>query len=165
MGDIKLTLTASTLKKVNDLATEFEKTRNLGGSLRIIFIKARSAGDSIEKIANLVRTTEDTVRNWIREFLRLGVHSFTPKTSCGRPRSLSSEEEKILIKILQNPPSSAGFGGGSWCAKKVRQFILDQFQKKLSKKYIPELLKKLGLSFKKLALKFGEEMSNCESSG
>jgi transposase len=149
MGDIKLTLTASTLKKVNDLATEFEKTRNLGGSLRIIAIKARAAGASVEKIADLVRTTGETVRNWINEFLQHGMQSFTPRTSQGRPRSLTSQEEKMIIKTLENPPSSVGFCGGSWNAKKIRQFILDRFKKKFSKKYIPELLRKLGLTFKK----------------
>lgn len=149
MGDIKLSLTTSTLKKVNALAIEFEKNRNLGGSLRILAIKARAAGDSVEKIADMVRTTGETVRNWINDFLHQGVRSFTPKTSQGRPRSLTSQEEKVLIKTLENPPSSAGFSGGSWNAKKVRQFILDKFKKKFSKKYIPELLKKLGLTFKK----------------
>jgi transposase len=149
MGDIRLSLTASTLKKVNALSIEFEEKRNLGGSLRIVAIKARAAGDSIEKIADLVRTTGETVRNWISDFLQQGVKSFTPKISQGRPRSLTPREEKIIIKTLENPPSLVGFCGGSWNAKKVRQFILDKFKKKFSKKYIPELLKKLGLTFKK----------------
>jgi transposase len=149
MGDIKLALTPSTLKKVNTLAIEFEKNRNLGGSLRIVAIKARAAGDSVDKIADLVRTTGETVRNWISDFLRQGVKSFIPKTSQGRPRSLTPQEEKIIIKTLERPPSSVGFCGGSWNAKKIRQLIMDKFNKKFSKKYIPELLKKLGLTFKK----------------
>lgn len=39
MGNIKLTLAASTLKKVNNLATEFEKTKHLDGSLRIATLR------------------------------------------------------------------------------------------------------------------------------
>lgn len=149
MDDIKLALTGPTLKEVDALATEFEKTRNLGGSLRIIAIKARATGDSIDKIADMVRTSGETVRNWIGEFLERGIKSFIPKISRGRPKCLNSREEKILIKTLEKPPSSVGFCGGSWNAKKIRQFILDKFKKKLSKKYIPELLRNLGLSFKK----------------
>lgn len=101
VGDLRLKLTASTLKKVSDLAAEFEKTRNLGGSLQIIAIKAWAAGDSIEKIANLVGTIGEMLRNWINEFLHQGVHSFTPKTSCGRQEILLPKKKNILIKNLK----------------------------------------------------------------
>jgi transposase len=149
MGEIKLSLTGPTLKQVNALAEEFEKTRNLGGILRIIALKALAVGDSIEKISDTLRTSGQTIRNWRSEFLQRGVKSLFQKAPQGRPRSLTPQEEKILVKTLENPPSLAGFTGGSWNAKKVRQLILDKFKKKLSKKYIPELLRRLGLSFKK----------------
>lgn len=48
MGTAKLTLLAETLNKLNSLRSEFEKTRNLGGILRIIAILAVAKGESID---------------------------------------------------------------------------------------------------------------------
>lgn len=149
MSDIKIALTGSTLKTLNTLSLEFEKSRNLGGLLRIIAVKSHAAGDSIDKIAETLRSTGQTIRNWIAEYLQEGIKSFTSKSPQGRPRTLTPQEERILSKILKNPPSSVGFYSGSWNAKKVRQLIIEKFKKRLSKKYIPELLRSLGFSFKK----------------
>ena len=156
MGDAKLTLLTETLNKLNSLKAEFEKTRNLGGLLRIIAIISVAGGASIEKVADLIQTRTETVRNWVNEFLSYGVESFKPNTSPGRPKILSHSEVNKLKKMLEKSPGDFDLRGGCWDAKKIRKIILQCFGKKLSVKYIPEFLKNIDLSYKKARVKAGK---------
>jgi transposase len=157
MGEAKLTLFAETLNELYILKTKFEKTRNLSGILRILAILAITRGDSLDQVADLVRTSRETIRNWVHAFLTYGVSSLYPNSSPGRPKILSHSEEKQLKKMLEKTPENFGLRGGCWDAKKIRKIILQYFRKKLSVKYIPELLKKLGLSFKKARISAGKK--------
>jgi transposase len=157
MGNIKLTLQAQTINTLNSSLLDFEKSRNLGGILRIIAIKAFSRGDSHEKIADTLNTCVETIRNWIKDFLVKGTQSFYPAKSTGRPKTLNDSEMKLLKKLLEKSPEELGFRGGCWDSKKIKKLIIDQFGKKLSKKYIPEILKLLGFSYKKARVEFGNK--------
>jgi len=157
MGSIKVVLQGKTINKLNQLLEQFEKERNLGGILRIIAIKALAIGDSIEKIADHLRTSEQTVRNWLNEFLVIGVHSIWQQKSPGRPRVLSDYEIHRLKRILANPPEKYGLLGGCWDSKKIKHLIFEKFRKTLSVKYIPEILKSIGLSFRKARVEFGNK--------
>lgn len=156
MGGAKLTLLTETLNKLHELRLEFEKSRNLGGLLRIIALLAIAEGGSIEQVANLIRTSSETVRNWINAFLWSGMESLYPKNSPGRPKILDDSEVKKLKKMLEKTPEEFDLRGGCWDAKKIRTLLLKVFGKKLSTKYIPELLKKIGFSFKKARVKAGK---------
>ena len=157
MGGAKLTLLTETLNKLHSLKAEFEKTRNLGGILRIIAIIAIASGDPVCKVADLIQTSDETIRNWVNAFLWSGLHSLYPTTSPGRPKILSDSDEKTLKKMLEKSPETYGLRGGCWDAKKIRKLILQTFGKKLSTKYVPEVLKNIGLSFKKARVKAGKE--------
>jgi transposase len=127
------------------------------GILRIIAIKALAAGDSIERIANNLRSSEQTVRNWINDFLILGIRSIFQYKSLGRPKVLTDYEISSLKKILQNSQENFGFLWGCWDAKKIRHLIGEKFKKTLSVKCIPEILKSIGLSFRKARVQFGNK--------
>jgi transposase len=157
MGGMKVVLQGKTVNKLNRLLEQFEKERNLGGILRIFAIKAFAVGDTIEKIADSLRTSEQTVRNWLNEFLLLGIRSIHQRKSPGRPKILTHYEIGRLKKILENPPEKYGFLGGCWDSKKIKHLIFEKFGKTLSVKYIPEILKSIGLSFRKARVEFGNK--------
>lgn len=157
MGSIKITLQGRTLNTLNSLLNEFEKKRNLGGILKIIALKSVSDGMSIRSVAELIRTSDETIRNWISDFLSRGIKSLFAAKSPGRPPVLSNREKQVLKQAVAKPPKEAGFSGGCWDAKKIRKLILKKFRKELSVKYIPQLLKTLGLSFKKARIDCGEK--------
>src|SRR3989338_9085336 len=149
MSRITVTFQTKTLNELNALRDDFEKSRNISGILRIIAITAIAAGDSIQKVADLMRTCTETIKNWINEFLWMGVSSLTPIKSTGRPKILNDSEEEIIKKILAKTPEKYGFRGGCWDSKKIGNFIKENFGKTVSIKYILEILKKIGFSFKK----------------
>src|SRR3989338_8101971 len=125
MSRITVTFQTKTLNELNALRDDFEKSRNISGILRIIAITAIAAGDSIQKVADLMRTCTETIKNWINEFLWMGVSSLTPIKSTGRP--------------------------------KILNFIKENFGKTVSIKYILEILKKIGFSFKKARVSAGDK--------
>jgi transposase len=133
MGGAKLTLLTETFNKLNALKSEFEKSKNLGGILRIIAILAVAEGTSIDSIAELIRTSSQTVRNWINEFLWSGISSLFPSTSPGRPKVLTDSEVEVLKKILEKSPQRYGLRGGCWNANKVKKIIQDTFGKMYSR--------------------------------
>lgn len=155
MGGIKVVLQGKTVNQLNELLIQFEKERNLWGILRIIAIKALGLGDSFEKIAENLRTSEQTIRNWMNDFLVLGVRSLFQSHSRGRKKTLSQHEETLLKKMIQNPAEKYGFLGGCWDSKKIKHLIFEKFQKTLSVKYIPEVLKSIGFSFRKAKVEVG----------
>lgn len=157
MSNIKLSLLRTTLKKLSNRISEFEKTRNLGGILRVIAIKTVASGTSFEDTAELVRVTPETIRNWVNDFIFIGEASLEPTHSGGRQKTLSDSEVKTLRKILVKLPSTYGLRGGCWNANKVKKVIQEQFGKTLSTKYIPEFLRSIGLSFKKARVDCGEK--------
>jgi transposase len=157
MGNAKLTLLAETLNKLNSLRSDFEKSRNLGGILRIIAILAVAKGNSIDSVADLIRTSSETVRNWVNGFIWSGISSLYPSASSGRPKTLTDSEVKTLKKKLEKSPQAYGLRGGCWNANKVKKIIQDSFGKTLSTKYIPEFLRSVGLSYKKARIDCGEK--------
>jgi len=157
MSNIKLSLLRLTIKKLNDRIAEFEKTKNLGGILRIIAIKTVTSGSSIEDAVDLLRVTPETIRNWVNDFLLNGEASLEPKRSSGRQKTLSDSEVKTLKKLLEKPLIAYGLRGGCWNSCKVKKIIREQFGKILSTKYIPEFLRSVGLTFKRARIDAGEK--------
>jgi transposase len=157
MSKIKLSLLRATIKRLSSRILEFEKTRNLGGILRIIAIKTVASGASFEDTAELVRVTPETVRNWVNDFIFNGEASLEPAPPTGRRKTLSDSEVKTLQRVLEKPPTAYGLRGGCWNANKVKKVIQEQFGKTLSTKYIPEFLKSIGLTFKKARVDAGEK--------
>jgi transposase len=157
MGGIKIALLPSTLNQLSSLKEEFEKSRNLTGILKILAIFAVSRGQSIDEVAEWIRTHRETVRNWINAFLWSGISSLFPSTSSGRPKVLSDSEVKTLKRNLEKSPQRFGFRGGCWNANKIKKLIQESFGKTLSTKYIPEFLRSIGLSYKKSRIDAGSE--------
>ena len=149
MGSIQLSLSYTTDKKFEQLKEEFEKKKNLSGILKIIALRALHNGCTISEVAELLRTSYETVRLWLNRFLREGLDSLKPVASSGRPKILSPSEEKELKKALLSSPSEMGFTGGCWDCKKIKHLIASLFGKQISQKYLPEVLKDLGFSYKK----------------
>jgi transposase len=155
MGNIQITLSATTLNELNILREEFEKSRNLGGLLKIIAIRSIAGGLALTSTADLLRVGNETIKKWISNFLRFGVSSLKKVVSKGRPKVLSDSEVKSLQKLLANPPEKFGLHGGCWDAKKIGVLIFRSFGKVLAVKYIPEFLRKIGFRFKKARIVAG----------
>lgn len=107
------------------------------------------SGGSVSAVAKHVGEAISTVARWVKEYLWKGIQSFFPKKSTGRPKALNADEEAALQKVLRGNPTQQGFTTGCWTARIVNEWLLKTFNKSLSLKYLPQLLKRLGFSYKK----------------
>jgi len=105
------------------------------------------------EIAELLEVDPRTVYNWICAWLLEGLawlrrFRWPPR---GRKSKLSKAQQRELHRIIDAGPENAGFACGCWNAAMVAEVIFTKFGVTYSVKYLPALLKKIGLSFQKAA--------------
>lgn len=70
----------------------------------------------------------------------------TSSKSSGRPRKLSLQQERQVLRLIDaKRPDHYGLGSGLWTRQIVQQLLLARFQVQLSLLSISKLLKRLGL--------------------
>ena len=124
------------------------KKKNLTASEQrtIIRVKALIAyykGNSVEQVANCYDISEKSVKSWIKRYERVGCEMLSDAERSGRPLKLLKEQQEELKKLIEEQK------GRVWVARHVYLLLVTIFGVVYSIKYIPELLKKLGLSFHK----------------
>ena len=119
------------------------------------FIRSQSllrifcSNHSIGTIASDIGKSYECVRLWLCGFLEKGVKSLKLKLRSGRQPKLSKSQCRELKELINNPPSCAGYEGGCWNAAMICDLIKKLFKAKYSVKYLPQLLKRIGLSYQK----------------
>lgn len=110
-------------------------------------------GKTSVEIAGLLEVDPRTVYNWICAWLLGGLawlrrFRWPPR---GRKSKLSKAQKRKLHAIIDAGPEKSGFACGCWNAAMVAEVIFTRFGVTYSVKYLPALLKKIGLSFQKAA--------------
>lgn len=117
--------------------------------MRIQSIKLWKEKKEIKDIAEFFGVTLDAVYKWIRKYKAKGLKALKRRKAPGAKPKLSEKEIKKLIKLLQKPADLYGFDNQLWDCKKVRQFIIEKFEKKIDVTNVWRLLIKLGFSYQK----------------
>lgn len=99
----------------------------------------------------------ETVRLWIQDFAANGIRSLKLTFRSGRQAKLSKAQYKELYNIISNPPDLQGFIGGCWNSPMIQALIFKLYGVEYSVKYIPELMKRIGLSYQKARF----DLNNC----
>ena len=129
---------------------EFGDAGDFSGFLRAqSMLRLFCSDDSIEAIASDIGKSHECVRLWLCDFLEKGVKSLKLKLRSGRQPKLSKSQCKELKELISNSPSCAGYDGGCWNAAMICDLIEKLFKAKYSAKYLPQLLKRIGLSYQK----------------
>jgi transposase len=64
-----------------------------------------------------------TVAKWMARFRASGAGGLAAKPTPGRPRFLTTAQEKRVLRWLADPPSKHGFRTDLWTAKRVAELI------------------------------------------
>lgn len=105
-----------------------------------------------EEVAEFVSKTPRTLYNWLSLFATQGLKGIRPKVPTGRKSKLTKVQRKQLKSKILAGPESNGYPSGRWTAAMIQLMIVREWGKEYAIKYIPELLKSLGLSYKKMEL-------------
>ncbi len=105
----------------------------------------------LEEIRKLVNVTGKTLFNWIKQFMCQGISWFSRRWFNGRGRKskLSKAQRKELRKMIEQGPQAHGFNCGVWNTAMINELIKLKFGVSYNERYLPRLLKKMGLSYQK----------------
>lgn len=96
--------------------------------------------------ARLIGVRRETVCRWLILFLAAGPRGLRPRKSSGRRSKLNKAQKKELVSQIQAGPQEHGYPGGVWTSAMIQEHIQKHFGVFYSVKYIPQLLRNMGLS-------------------
>lgn len=130
-------------KELRKLVKTYQQDKDVQMVLRLKVIIAYLTGKTAQSIAKYFDVSAKTIKRWIKAYETGGVEALQPKPKAGRTPKLNNE----ALQTLRNKIVSAK--ERVWVARHVYTLIIMMFSVIYSVKYIPELLKKINLSFHK----------------
>jgi transposase len=117
--------------------------------LALVLIGERQQG--MNEIAQLIGVTVKTLFNWLKQFMVDRMKLFTKHWFKGRGRKsrLSKQQRKELYKMIKAGPLANGFNCGGWNTAMINELITTTFGVTYKERYLPCLLKKMGLTYQK----------------
>jgi transposase len=103
------------------------------------------------RIAEVVFSDADTVRDVIHNFNRDGFDSLYPRYRGGRPRSFTLPERQAIKKIALSVPTNVGQPFATWSLAKLADYLVaEEVVTDISHEGLRQLLREEGVSFQAL---------------
>jgi len=83
-------------------------------------------GLQAREIAQQLGMHEEYIRELIRLFNEGGFEALKPRKQTGRRRTLSEEEESIVVEVATAPPQAFGRPFNQWSLRKLHQYLVEQ---------------------------------------
>lgn len=117
--------------------------------LALVLIGERQQG--MAAIAQLIGVTVKTLFNWLKQFMVDRMALFTKHWFKGRGRKskLNKAQLQTLYDMIEAGPLANGFTCGGWNTAMINELITKEFKVSYKERYLPRLLKKIGLSYQK----------------
>ena len=131
-------------REIKALKKEYKavkKEKDVRGVLRAKALLAYYKGMPIETVADCYDVSAKSVKRWVKRFERTGKVKDGKRE--GRPKKLSQKEEAEVKEIISEQKERI------WTGRHVCELIMSLFGVVFSVKYLPELLRRLGLSWQK----------------
>ncbi len=129
------------IARLRKMYKEFDKEKDVRSILRVKALIAYYNGMSSPVIAQCYEINEKTLRNWIERFENEVTLDDLPRS--GRPSKLPKEKQEELREMIAEQNQRV------WVARHVYVWLTITLKVFYSVRYLPELLRKLGLSFHK----------------
>jgi transposase len=103
----------------------------------------------LETILSLWNVSQQTVYNWLNEFLSDRWASLEYAKAPGRPPRLTKTQRRQLSGWIEAGPEACGYATGCWTSVLIQDLIYQKFQVLYNRFYVCELLRNLDFSFQK----------------
>ena len=121
----------------------YKKRKDVEMVLRLKAIIAYVSGLPTSKIAVYLDVSEKTIQRWIKTYDSQGVEGLVVQERPGRPPKLNKDQLQEVYDSIKADKERV------WSARHVFVLIVTMFSVVYSVKYLPELLRNIGLSFHK----------------
>lgn len=145
----RITFSQETVKR---LKQELEKAYMRGDKRAVrrlsvlIMIGSRMVLESILALWNI---SQQSVYNWLKEFIAYGWDSLEYEKAPGRPPRLTKSQKRKLSEWIEAGPETCGYTSGCWTSVLIQDLIYQKFHVLYNRFYVCELLRNLGFSFQK----------------
>jgi len=103
---------------------------------RRVAVEKVLAGLSQREVAEKLGVNPSTVAGWMLRYREGGLAGLSATPITGRPRSLTTDQEKQILAWLEEKPEVHGFPYGPWTAKRVCELIYHRFGVRFSMTYM-----------------------------
>jgi len=142
-------------EQLEELRIELHKA-NKGGNIHqyrvlLALVLIGEKQHTLKEVANLVSVTVKTLFNWLKQFMVDGMGLFNKHWFKGRGRKskLTQKERDKLYEMIKEGPQEHGFSCGGWNSAMINVLIKKEFGVSYQERYLPTLLKIMGLSYQK----------------
>lgn len=104
---------------------------------------------ALETILSVWNVSQQTVYNWLNDFLVYRWDSLEYRKAPGRPPRLTKSQKRDLSKWIEDGPEACGYPTGCWTSVLIQDLIYRKFHVLYNRWYVCELLRNLGFSFQK----------------
>lgn len=104
---------------------------------------------TLETILSVWNVSQQTVYNWLNDFLVYQFDSLEYQSAPGRPPRLTKSQKRDLSKWIEDGPEVCGYATGCWSSVLIQDLIYQKFHVLYNRFYVCELLGNLGFSFQK----------------
>ena len=118
-------------------------------SKRLLIIRLRLEGYTIQQVMQITNCSEKTVYNCQTKYEAGGINGLTTKPKAGRDKKLTTEQENELYETIKTKlPNEVGFAPfANWTSSLATKWIMQTFGVAFSERGVRNIFERLGLSY------------------
>ncbi len=113
---------------------------------RRLAVQRLQEGYSADEIADFLAVSARTVWRWMALARADGPEGLSARPGTGRPRKLTTTQEKVVVRWLRDSPLEHGFTTELWTAARVAHLIEREFGITFNPRYLSSWLRARGLT-------------------
>lgn len=113
---------------------------------RLAVQRVVEGGYSVDDIADVLGVDDSSVRRWVGSFRRKGESGLLALPVPGRPPKLTSTQEKIVGRWLDEKATAMGFATDLWTGPRLAHLIEQEFKIRFTPEYMATWLKRRGFT-------------------
>ena len=106
--------------------THLKSQSSSEASERALMVLMNNEGQSIPKIAKVLRRNPHTVRDWIKRFRDRGIEGLYRNYSPGRPPELRELVESKIDQVIESSPINHGYSVSLWTVLLLQDYLKKQ---------------------------------------
>ncbi|NJO81565.1 MAG: helix-turn-helix domain-containing protein [Blastochloris sp.] len=115
-------LDAATLHEVRQI---YDTTTDARIRLRAQIVLLANQQRSVAEIAELVFRSRDTVARVLHRFLEAGIAALQPRTSPGKPLTVTPAWETELLRVIDHDPHTVGVPSANWTTGLLATYLAE----------------------------------------
>jgi transposase len=115
---------------------------------RALGVLMRAQKKRVTDIAGQLNVSIDAVERWLRAYRKHGIEGLRARKPSGRPQQKREPAEARMKELLKQDPQAFGFLKGRWVIRDIAKALSGEGIK-VSRSYVHDILKELGLTYKR----------------